>query len=81
MVIKYNTNSYVNVDEISALSSNVEGDDPTQWTSSFVVAGHGATVYGKPAKSILEAFLWCHRQSIYDMVIDSPTYKKQEVPV
>jgi len=80
MIIKYNTNSYLNMDEVTAISSSVEGDDPAQWTTSFVVDGHGGTVYGKPAKSILEAFLWSHRQSIYDMIIDSPTYKKQEVP-
>jgi hypothetical protein len=77
MIIKYNTNSYLNMDEVSALSADVEGDDPKNWVASFIVGGQGGTVHGAPAKSILEAYLWCHRQSIYDMLIDSPTYRKQ----
>ena len=75
MIAKYNENSYIDIDSITFITGNYEGE-PHRWTTTLVVGGVEIRIYGKEGKNVLDAFLWKRNSSTHDMIPNQPDYKK-----
>jgi hypothetical protein len=76
MLAKFDENSYIDVDSVTCVSGTYADENEKNWRTDVVVGGQGIGILGQPGKNVLEAFLWKHRNSIYDMIHGSETYKK-----
>ena len=76
MLAKFNNNSYIDVDSITCVSGTYPDDDEKNWSTDIVVGGFGICILGQSGKNVLDSFLWKHKNSVYDMMNGSETYKK-----
>ena len=76
MLAKFDANSYIDVDSITFVNGIYLDDDEKNWRTDVVVGGQGIGILGQSGKNVLEAFLWKHKNSVYDMIHGSETHKK-----
>ena len=76
MIAKFDDNSYINIDSVTCASGTYSDDDDRNWRTDIVVGGFGISISGQPGRNILDSFLWKHKNSIYDMIHGSETYKQ-----
>ena len=76
MLAKVNENVYVDIDSVSFVQGDDSNEKENKWITILVVGGQGVTVEGRAGKNILDSFLWKHKNSVYDMIHGSETYKK-----
>ena len=75
MIAKYNENSYIDVDSITFIAGDYEGE-PHRWITKLVVGGVEVRIYGKDGKNIMDAFVWKWNNSTYNMIPSHSDYKK-----
>jgi hypothetical protein len=76
MLAKFDENSYIDIDVVSFVNGDYSKTDEKKWSTEIVVGGQGFSIAGRPGRNIMDSFLWKHRNSIYDMISGSETYKK-----
>jgi hypothetical protein len=75
MIAKYSANSYIDVDSITFIRGEYEGD-PSRWCTTFVVGGVEIRVYGEDGKNIMDSFLWKWNNATYNMISSHSDYKQ-----
>jgi hypothetical protein len=75
MIAKYNENSYIDVDSITFIRGEYEGE-PSRWFTTLVVGGVEIRIYGKDGKNIMDSFIWKWNNATYNMIPSSSDYKQ-----
>lgn len=77
MIAKLNTNSYIDVEQISYIEAmiNEEGEIVG---AQLILNGSPLTFHDvKIAKRVLDSYLWQHQNGIYNMMEDTDGYRKK----
>lgn len=76
MIAKFDENSYIDSDSITYISGQYTSKDEARWQTTLVTGGEHLVIFGKPGRNIMDAYLWRHKHSVYNMIPDSKDYKK-----